>query len=76
LGFSYLTCCDHTYESRPHGLHEEDLLGLGEVDQLEHVVRLQGERFLAQHVLAVLHHQLAQLHVARVDSRDVADLWK
>lgn len=61
-------------EPRPHGLHEEQLLLPRLLDQQPRLLGRDGERLLAQHVLARLERQHGVLEVVAVRRRDVDDV--
>jgi len=62
-------------ESRPHGLHEEALVGLGSGQDALHLLLVHGQRLLAQNVLAIGQHQHSHLVVLGIQDTNVDHIW-
>ena len=65
---------DHRVARRPHRLHEEAVVLAGEPDHLLGVGGVEGDRLLAEHVLAGLEAQPGVVQVEGVGRRDVDDV--
>lgn len=71
---AYIMVCWHT--SGPHTLHEKETTRPGLLQHFLHLILSHAKRLLAQHVLVVIQHQVAQLRVLWVQRRDVYDICR
>lgn len=62
-------------EARPHGLHEEALVGLGGGKDSLDLLLVHGQRLLAKDVLAIVQHQDGNLVVLGVQGANVDHIW-